>query len=60
MLLAFACVPLLFILYGGADGAIGGAVVVGALIAVQYPIYLVLRRICPAPEDRDGQDGPAP
>jgi len=60
VLVAFAGVPLLFILYGGAGGVIGGAAIVGALIVVQYPIYLVLRRLWRAPEGRDGPDESAP
>ena len=45
VLLFFFSVPLIFILYGGAGGVVGGAIMLAPLIAVQYLFLLLFRRL---------------
>ena len=45
VLLVFASVPIMFLLYGGAGGAIGGLMLLAPFMAVQYLILLVARRL---------------
>jgi hypothetical protein len=47
VLLFFCSVPLAFILYGGAGGAIGGAMILSPFLVVQYLIFRGLRRWFP-------------
>ena len=47
VLLFFFSAPLAFILYGGAGGAIGGALILSPFIAVNYLIFRGLRRWFP-------------
>lgn len=43
VLVFFFCVPLAFILYGGAGAVVGGAIILAPFILVQY-FFLVLFR----------------
>lgn len=47
VLLFFFSVPLIFILYGGASAAVGGAVILAPIIFVQYLFIVVLKRFFP-------------
>lgn len=54
VLLAFFSVPLGFIFYGAGAAAIGGWAIMGALIALQFPLFLVLKRMgALSPVDQD-------
>ena len=45
VLLFFFSVPLIFILYGGAAGVVGGAIVLAPIMAVQYLFLQLFRRL---------------
>ena len=45
VLLLFFSVPLIFILYGGAAGVIGGTIMLAPIIAVQYLFLMLFRRL---------------
>ena len=45
VLLFFFSVPLVFILYGGAGGVVGGAIMLAPIIAVQYLFLRIFRRL---------------
>ena len=45
VLLFFFSFPLIFILYGGAAGVIGGAIMLAPIIAVQYLFLMLFRRL---------------
>jgi membrane protein implicated in regulation of membrane protease activity len=45
VLLFFFSVPLIFILYGGAAGVVGGAIMLAPFIAVQYLFLVLFRRL---------------
>ena len=45
VLLFFFSVPLIFILYGGAGGVVGGAIMLAPIIAVQYLFLVIFRRL---------------
>jgi len=45
VLMAIFSVPIAIILYGGAGAAIGGLIVIGALIVIQLPAFMLLRRL---------------
>ena len=45
VLLLFFSFPLIFILYGGAAGVIGGAIMLAPIIAVQYLFLMLFRRL---------------
>ena len=49
VLLMFFSVPLAFILYGGAGGVVGGAIVLAPIILVQYLFLRFFRRLFPRP-----------
>lgn len=45
VVLAFFGVPLASIRYGGAAGAIGGMMILGVLMVLQLPAFLLLKRL---------------
>lgn len=47
--------PIAFIAYGGVVAAIGGLVVIGALIILQFPAFVLLKRfgVLPLATDED-------
>ncbi len=45
VLLAFFSVPMGIMLYGGGAAAIGGFVMLGVLIVLQFPVYKLFRRL---------------
>ena len=53
VLLLFFSVPLIFILYGGAAGVIGGAILLAPIIAIQYLFLLLFRRLFRSPSQSD-------
>jgi hypothetical protein len=57
VLLFFFSFPLIFILYGGAGGVIGGAILLAPLIAVQYLVLVLFRRLFRRDSHSDKQDG---
>ena len=57
VLLFFFSFPISMILYGGGAGAIGGFAILGMLIIVQLPFFLVAKRMGIIPTvDRDGSE----
>ncbi len=58
VLLFFFSFPIAMILYGGGAGAIGGLTLIGVLIALQLPFFLVAKRLGIIPTvDRDDRGG---
>ena len=53
VLLFFFSVPLAFILYGGAGGVIGGAIILAPFMLVQYLILILFRRLFPSAAQSD-------
>ena len=47
VLLFFFSVPIIFILYGGAGGVIGGAMILAPIIAVQYLVLVLFSPAVP-------------
>ncbi len=55
VLLGFFSVPIGMILYGGGATAIGGFALIGTLIVLQLPAYLLMKRLGWIPKvDREG------
>ncbi len=57
VLLAFFSVPIAIILYGGAAAAISGLLVIGALIVLQVPAFMLLKRFGALPPVDRNDDG---
>jgi len=57
VLLFFFSVPLIFILYGGAGGVIGGAIMLAPFIAVQYLFLMFFSRLFRSASQSDEQSG---
>ena len=57
ILLFFFSVPIAFIMYGGAGGALGGLAIIGCLILLQLPVFMLLKRVGALPSrHRDDQE----
>ena len=54
--LCFASVPLFFLMFGCGAAALGGIFLLGLLIAIQAPIFLLLRAYLPK-ENRTEKNG---
>jgi hypothetical protein len=53
----FLCVPIGFLFYGGGAAALGGMLILGCLILIQLPAFILFKRMGWLPS-RDKRDKP--